>query len=198
MTRRLHCTCQRPNPPFRTGSRAARLGRTAEPSVETIRGDGGTATGPPGHAHPMLDEVLPQVVTFTWARSGGEDTSSLPGKGSRPASRPRLSRRLAGPEMGSGKQDGHDRQADAQAHGIDQAAAAGRRPVKILEVTANNRRRAFEVRTRSQVFLFPYARLRVKPTPENRVADVQADPELGREAFTYLLEGGQEDSVHSR
>jgi hypothetical protein len=68
--------------------------------------------------------------------------------------------------------------------------------VKILEVTANNRRRAFEVRTRSRVFLFPYARLRVKPTPENRVAGVQADPELGREAFTYMLEGGQEDSVH--
>ncbi len=68
--------------------------------------------------------------------------------------------------------------------------------MKILEVTANNRRRAFEVRTRSQVFLFPYARLRVKPTPANRVADVQADPELGREAFTYVLEGGQEDSVH--
>jgi len=72
----------------------------------------------------------------------------------------------------------------------------GRRPVKIVSVTANNRRKVFEVTTRSEVLVFPYARLRLEPTPEDRVAEVCADPELGREAFTYVLEGGREDSVH--
>ena len=66
----------------------------------------------------------------------------------------------------------------------------------ILKVTANNRRKAFEIETRNQAFLFPYARLRLKPGPENRVTHVHADFELGREAFTYVLEGGQEDTVH--
>ena len=68
--------------------------------------------------------------------------------------------------------------------------------MKIRSVTANNRRKAFEVQTRSDLFVFPYARLRLKPGPDNRVADVYPDPELGREAFTYVLENGSEDSVH--
>lgn len=68
--------------------------------------------------------------------------------------------------------------------------------MKIRNVTANNRRKAFEVDVRSDVLLFPYARLRVKPTPQNRVREVHADPELGHEAFTYVLEDGEEDSIH--
>jgi hypothetical protein len=68
--------------------------------------------------------------------------------------------------------------------------------VKIVNVTANNRRKAFEIATRSEVFVFPYTQLRVKPTAEDRVVEVYADPELGHEAFTYALESGREDSVH--
>jgi hypothetical protein len=68
--------------------------------------------------------------------------------------------------------------------------------MKIRNVTANNRRRAFEVQTRSGDFVFPYARLRLKPASKNRITDVYPDPELGREAFTYVLEDGSEDSVH--
>jgi hypothetical protein len=68
--------------------------------------------------------------------------------------------------------------------------------MKIRNVTANNRRRAFEVQTRSGEFVFPYARLRLKPASKNRITDVYPDPELGREAFTYVLEDGSEDSVH--
>ena len=68
--------------------------------------------------------------------------------------------------------------------------------MKIRNVTANNRRRAFEVQTRTGDFVFPYARLRLKPASKNRIADVYPDPELGREAFTYVLEDGSEDSVH--
>jgi hypothetical protein len=68
--------------------------------------------------------------------------------------------------------------------------------MKIRSVTANNRRKAFEIQTRSDLFVFPYVRLRLKPGPHNRIADAYPDPELGREAFTYVLEDGSEDSVH--
>lgn len=68
--------------------------------------------------------------------------------------------------------------------------------MKIREVAANNRRRAFELATERGEFTFPYACLRVEPTRENRVAEVFVDPELGNQAFTYRLEGGEEDSIH--
>lgn len=68
--------------------------------------------------------------------------------------------------------------------------------MKIRSVEANNRRKAFEVEVEGGVLIFPYANLRLRPSAENRVAEVAADPELGREAFTYVLEDGAEDSVH--
>jgi hypothetical protein len=68
--------------------------------------------------------------------------------------------------------------------------------VKIKTVTANNRKKAFEVSTTSETYLFPYALLRVRPDGANRVADVFPDEELGSEAFTYRLANGQEDTIH--
>jgi len=68
--------------------------------------------------------------------------------------------------------------------------------MKITRVEANNRKKAFEVRTRTGTYPLPYARLRVQPSSSNRVAEVAPDPELGNEAFTYRLESGEEDTVH--
>lgn len=68
--------------------------------------------------------------------------------------------------------------------------------MKITKVEANNRKKTFEVTTRRSTLSFPFAKLRVRPTREDRVADVYADPELGREAFTYQLESGAEDTIH--
>jgi len=68
--------------------------------------------------------------------------------------------------------------------------------LKILGVAANNRRRAFDLRIEGGRYDFPFAKLRVKPTPEDKVAEVYADPEAGHEAFTYRLESGVEDTVH--
>lgn len=68
--------------------------------------------------------------------------------------------------------------------------------MKIDEVTPNNRRQAFEVRAGDRVYTFPYARLDTRPTPDDRIAEVCVDPELGNEAFTYRLGSGVEDSVH--
>jgi hypothetical protein len=68
--------------------------------------------------------------------------------------------------------------------------------VKIRRVRANNHRNAFEVETEEAHHLFPYAQLRLRPTRQNRVAEVFPDGELGHEAFTYVLEDGEQDSVH--
>ena len=68
--------------------------------------------------------------------------------------------------------------------------------MKIKDVVPNNRKRLFEVQLGREILPFPYAKLRAKPTARNKVEDVFADPELGKEAFTYRLEDGTEDTIH--
>jgi len=68
--------------------------------------------------------------------------------------------------------------------------------VKITSVEANNRKRVFEVRTVREQLVYPYAKLAVPPTGNDRIVDVYPDPETGREAFTYRLESGTEDTIH--
>jgi len=68
--------------------------------------------------------------------------------------------------------------------------------VKIRRVSANNRRRAFNVRVGARDLAIPYAALDVRPSAGDRVSDCYVDPELGREGFTYVLESGAEGSVH--
>ena len=66
----------------------------------------------------------------------------------------------------------------------------------IKRVTVNNRRRCFEIETRKGVFAFPFVKLDLVPSNANRVKEVYVDRELGKEAITYVLESGEEDSVH--
>ena len=69
--------------------------------------------------------------------------------------------------------------------------------MKIRRATHNNRKKAFEVTTYSRkTYCFPYAKLHVKPSPTNRIQQVYVDKELGNEAFTYVLESGEEGTVH--
>ena len=68
--------------------------------------------------------------------------------------------------------------------------------MKIKTVTANNRKKVFEVSTTSETYPFPYALLRTQPDSDNRIAEVYPDEELGSEAFTYRLLDGREDTVH--
>jgi hypothetical protein len=68
--------------------------------------------------------------------------------------------------------------------------------LKITGVTANNRRQAFEVRTRGGSFLFPYAAARPSPGRDDRITAVSVDPDMGREGFVYRLESGAEGAVH--
>ena len=68
--------------------------------------------------------------------------------------------------------------------------------MRVLGVRANNRRKVFEVRTREGELAFPFAKLEVRPTREDRVREACPDPELGMEGFTYTLESGAQDTVH--
>ena len=68
--------------------------------------------------------------------------------------------------------------------------------MKIKRVSQNNRKKAFEVATYSQGYLFPYAKLEIPPSRENPIARVYVDKELDNEAFTYELKSGEEGTVH--
>ena len=68
--------------------------------------------------------------------------------------------------------------------------------MKIRSVKHNNRKKAFEVQTYSRTFLFPYAKLEIQPSPTNKITEVYVDREIGRDGFTYVLDSGQEGTVH--
>ncbi len=67
--------------------------------------------------------------------------------------------------------------------------------MKILSVEADNRKKAFIVRTRSLTYPFPYERADPKPSSRNKIVELFIDRELAREGFTYRLESGAEGSV---
>ena len=68
--------------------------------------------------------------------------------------------------------------------------------MKIRSVSSNNRRKSFEVTTPSGGFAFPYAKADPPPSPEDPLADVFVDKQLGGEGFTYVLRSGNEGTVH--
>ena len=68
--------------------------------------------------------------------------------------------------------------------------------MRILGVEANNRKKAFEVRTRRGKYSFPFAKLEIRPSRDDPIQKVFPDEELGMEGFTYRLESGAEDTVH--
>lgn len=68
--------------------------------------------------------------------------------------------------------------------------------MKIKAVKHDNRRKAFEVATARKRYWFPYAKLEVRPSRQNPIRSVCVDKELGREAFTYELQSGEQGTVH--
>ncbi len=69
--------------------------------------------------------------------------------------------------------------------------------MKIRSVKSNTRKNEFSVVTYSGAeYSFPYSKANPKPTADNRIREVWVDRELGKEAFTYILESGAEGSVH--
>jgi hypothetical protein len=68
--------------------------------------------------------------------------------------------------------------------------------MKIRSVKANVRRKGFEVRAGKRRLFFPFSRLEVQPMPDDPIAKVFVDRELGAEGFTYALRSGREGTVH--
>lgn len=68
--------------------------------------------------------------------------------------------------------------------------------MKIRRVSANNRKKVFEVKTSSRELVFPYSKVDPRPTQTDRIVETVVDEELGREGFTYVLESGGEGTVH--
>ena len=67
--------------------------------------------------------------------------------------------------------------------------------MKIRSVGANNRKKAFEVRSSRKTLWFPYVKADPQPSAKDRISHVFVDRELGREGFTYKLRSGKEGSV---
>ena len=69
--------------------------------------------------------------------------------------------------------------------------------MKISRVSINNRRKEFSVVTRAgAAYNYPFAEAVPQPDPENRVREVYVDKEFGSEAITYILNSGDEGSIH--
>jgi hypothetical protein len=68
--------------------------------------------------------------------------------------------------------------------------------MKIRSVKYNNRKKVFEIRVSTRSFLFPYSKTDPRPSPEDPVARVFVDREIGREGFTYVLESGKTGTAH--
>ena len=69
--------------------------------------------------------------------------------------------------------------------------------MKIQSVQFNNRKKAFEVRMRNRVFVYPYARLERALETGDQVREAYVDAELAREGFSYVLESGREGTIHA-
>jgi hypothetical protein len=68
--------------------------------------------------------------------------------------------------------------------------------MRIWSVSFNNRKRGFEVRTRSGTYWLPYAKLDVRPKVGEGVTHAYVDKEIGGEGFTYVLDSGKEGTAH--
>lgn len=68
--------------------------------------------------------------------------------------------------------------------------------MKIHRILANNRKKVFVIDSTKGTYELPYNLLPFPPTKEDPLVSVIADPELAKEAFTYKLRSGIEDSVH--
>ena len=69
--------------------------------------------------------------------------------------------------------------------------------MKVAKVSINNRRKEFSINTHSgAAYTYPFAAADPRPVSGNRIEEVFVDKELGNEAITYILNSGDEGSVH--
>src|SRR5262245_29231886 len=68
--------------------------------------------------------------------------------------------------------------------------------MKVRRVAANRRRKVVEVTTSRGTFVYPFARLKPRPTPADPIRTIHVDRELGSEAATYTLASGRDGTLH--
>src|SRR3990167_6639950 len=68
--------------------------------------------------------------------------------------------------------------------------------MKIKKATVNNRKKRIEIETTQGSYALPFSRLELKPQSHDRIKEIYVDRDLGGKAVTYILDSGQEDSVH--
>ena len=69
--------------------------------------------------------------------------------------------------------------------------------MKIRRIEPNNRKGEFRIVTYSgDAYVFPYVKAEPEPDSADKVADAYVDRELANEAFTYVLESGDQGSIH--
>lgn len=69
--------------------------------------------------------------------------------------------------------------------------------MKIKSVHSNNYKKCLEISISKNVqYHLPFSQLRLIPTNENKIENIYIDEELGHQAVTYLLNSGEEGSVH--
>lgn len=78
----------------------------------------------------------------------------------------------------------------------DRRISAGRKIMKIRQVTINNRKKAIEIETSKGPLSLPFSKLTLKPTAKDRIKTAFVDSELDSRAITYCLASGKEDSIH--
>ena len=67
--------------------------------------------------------------------------------------------------------------------------------MRITSVSANNRRRAFEVTCAKGEFTFPYEKTDPRPSKDDPIVELFIDPELGNEGFSFVLASGADGCV---
>ena len=68
--------------------------------------------------------------------------------------------------------------------------------MKIRKVIFNNHRKAFEVSAKNSTYHYPYIQLRLQPSRGNVIKEAYLDPGSGNQSFTYVLQSGDEGTVH--
>jgi hypothetical protein len=108
-----------------------------------------------------------------------------------------LSKLKIGGEMGSGELVTHARKSQPKITSANQGTEQRRQAMKVKKVSINNKRKEFSVDTYSgTAYTFPYAEADPRPDTSNRIEEVFIDKELGNEAITYVLNSGDEGSIH--
>jgi hypothetical protein len=68
--------------------------------------------------------------------------------------------------------------------------------MKIRSVKYNNHLKGFVVSCGGRTYHYPYALLRLQPTSGNAIRQVSVDRLSGKQSFTYILQSGEEGTVH--